>query len=358
MMSRGLRILIGLAAAVVILAGLRRASAIMAPAFLALTLTIAVSPLRAWLKRRGAASWVLVTVPLTVVLLVLLAFVGALVVSVARLAGLLPQYADEYHQLAASVTQWLAGLGITPAQISAAVKALDPGKLVPLVQGFLSGLLDVASAFIVIILLAYGMSMDAGHIQAAVRRLQSTKPDLVRALTDFARSTCRYLVVCTVFGFIVAVLDAGALWLLGVPLPVLWGMLSFITNYIPNVGFFLGLLPPALLALLDSGWVTMVWVIVVYTVVNFVIQSVIQPKYAGESAGLSTTLTLLSLLVWSVVLGPLGAILAVPLTALARALVIDADPGTRWAIPLVSGEAREERPTPPDGRSGTRRSSG
>ncbi|MEU7896477.1 AI-2E family transporter [Nonomuraea sp. NPDC049152] len=358
MMSRGLRILIGLAAAVIVLAGLRSASAIAGPAFLALTLTIAVSPLRAWLKRRGAPAWVLMTVPLLVVLLVLLAFVASLAVSVAQLASLLPTYTEEYNAMASGVTRWLGTLGITADQMTAAVKALDPSKLVPLVQGFLSSLLGVVSAFVLILLLVYGMSLDAGPTQAAIRALEGTRPDLVRALTHFTRSTCRYLVVSSVFGLIVAVFDAGALWLLGVPLPLLWGLLAFITNYIPNIGFILGLVPPALLALLDSGWVTMVWVIVVYSVLNFVIQSVIQPKYAGESAGLSTTITMLSLLVWSVALGALGAILAVPLSALARALLVDADPGTRWAIPLVSGAAREERPTRPGGRSGKRRSSG
>ncbi|MFE3451460.1 AI-2E family transporter [Nonomuraea sp. NPDC059194] len=358
MMSRGLRILIGLAAAVIVLGGLRSASAIVGPAFLALTLTIAVSPLRSWLKRRGAPPWVLMTVPLLVVLLVLLAFVASLVVSVAQLASLLPAYTDEYNAMVTGVTRWLATLGITTDQISAAVKALDPSKLVPLVQGFLSSLLGVVSAFVLILLLVYGMSLDAGPMQAAIRKLEDTRPEVVRALTHFTKSTCRYLIVSTIFGLIVAVLDAGALWLLGVPLPLLWGLLAFITNYIPNIGFILGLVPPALLALLDSGWITMLWVIVVYCVLNFVIQSVIQPKYAGESAGLSITVTMLSLLVWSVVLGALGAILAVPLSALARALLVDADPGTRWAIPLVSGEAREERPTRRGGRSDTRRSSG
>ncbi|GAA3306615.1 AI-2E family transporter [Nonomuraea dietziae] len=358
MMSRGLRVLIGLAAAMIVLVGLERFSSVAGPAFLALTLTIAVSPLRSWMRRRGAPGWALVAVPLTVVLLGMIAFVAALVVSVAQLAVLLPTYSDEYTALAASATRWLRAHGITSAEVNAVLGSLDPSQLLPIVQGFLSSLLSVGSAFVLILLLLYGMSLDAGPIQSAANALETTRPHLVRALRDFTGGTCRYLVVSTVFGLIVAVLDAGALLLLGVPLPLLWGLLAFITNYIPNIGFVLGLVPPALLALLDSGWVTMTWVIAVYSVLNFVIQSVIQPKYAGQSAGLSTTITILSLLIWSVVLGALGAVLAVPLTALARALLIDADPGTRWAIPLVSGQDRQEPPTPRGGTSGTRRSSG
>lgn len=341
-MSRGLRLLLGLGAAVIALAGIGQVSSIAGPAFLALTMTIAVSPLRQWLRRRGAASWVLIAVPLAVVIVVLLAFIGSLVVSVAQLAVLLPTYTDKYQALVANITTWIHGLGVTPEQVNAVLGKLDPNKILALVEAFLGSLLGVGSAFVLILLLLFGMSLDATFLQDAVGALSASRPHLVGALREFTRGTCRYLVVSSVFGIIVAVLDAGALAVLGVPLPLLWGLLAFITNYIPNIGFLIGLIPPALLALLDSGWTTMVWVVVVYCILNFIIQSVIQPKFAGESAGLSTTLTILSLLVWTVVLGAIGAILAVPLSAFARALLIDADENTRWAIPLVSGQ-----PTPP-----------
>lgn len=359
MMSSGLRLLIGLAAAVIALIGIGHVSSIAGPAFLALTLTITVSPLRSWLRRRGASSWVLVVVPLTVVFVGLVAFVGAMVVSVAQLAVLLPTYTDKYNALVSEISTWIHGLGITTDQVNAVLEKLDPNKVLALVQAFLGSLLSVGSAFVLILLLLFGMSLDATFLQDALAALQSSRPHLVEALRGFSQATLRYLVVSSVFGLIVAVLDASALAILGVPLPLLWGLLAFITNYIPNVGFIIGVIPPALLALLDSGWQTMLWVLLVYCVLNFIIQSVIQPKFAGESAGLSTTLTILSLLVWTVVLGAIGAVLAVPLSAFAKALLIDADPGTRWAIPLVSGqpEDRPEPRKPRGGRSGRRKSS-
>lgn len=359
MTSRGLRLLIGLAAAVIALVGIGRVSSIAGPAFLALVLTIAVSPIRSRLRRRGARPWVVVAVPLAVVFLVLLAFGASLVVAVAQLAAVLPGYTANYQALLADAGQLVRQLGVTTDQINAVIGQLDPNKVLSLVQSLLTGLLDVGTAFVLVVLLLVGMSLDAAVLQDGVRALESSRPHLVGALREFVRSTLRYLVVSSVFGLVVAVLDAVALWLLGVPLPLLWGLLAFITNYIPNIGFVIGLVPPALLALLDSGWVTMVWVIVVYSALNFVIQSLIQPRFTGKSAGLSTTITTLSLLVWTVVLGALGAILAVPLSAFARALLVDADPGTRWAIPLVSGRAaaRPERLRRPGGRSGKRRSS-
>jgi AI-2 transport protein TqsA len=125
--------------------------------------------------------------------------------------------------------------------------------------------------------------------------------------------------------------------LLGVPLPLLWGLLAFITGYIPNVGYFIGLVPPALLALLEGGPQLMIIVIVAYAVINFIIQSVIQPKVMSDTVNLSLTLTFLSLVFWTFVIGPIGAVLAIPLTLLAKALLIDMDPNTRWISSLFEG---------------------
>ena len=112
-----------------------------------------------------------------------------------------------------------------------------------------------------------------------------------------------------VFGLIVAVLDSIGLAIIGVPLVVLWGLLSFITNFIPNIGFIIGVIPPALLGLLVGGWQMMVTVLVVYIVLNAVVQSLIQPMFTGDAVGLSTTITFVALLFWAWVLGPLGALL-------------------------------------------------
>ncbi|WP_283134874.1 AI-2E family transporter [Rhizohabitans arisaemae] len=339
----GLKILIGTAAAFIVLAGLREVSSIAGPVFLALTLMIAVSPLRSWLVRRGAPVWVTVAVPLGAVLLTLLALLFALILALAQLATLVPSYSHQLNSLAQAVTGYAAKLGIKNEQIQKAVTTFDPTKILELVQGFLSGLLSVSTAFVLIVVLLVSMSLDTGALVRRLVRIAPGRPDLVQALANYARGTCRYLVVSSVFGLIVAVLDTGLLAVLGVPLPMLWGLLAFITNYIPNLGFVIGLVPPALLGLLQSGWVTMLLVVVGYCVINFVIQSLIQPKFLGQAVGLSVTLTMLSLLVWAYVLGALGAVLAVPLTAFVKAVLVDSDPRLRWAGDLMADSGMERR---------------
>ncbi len=141
-----------------------------------------------------------------------------------------------------------------------------------------------------------------------------------------------------------AVIDTIELQLMGVPGAFVWGVLAFITNFIPNIGFIIGLVPPALLALLEGGVWKMLAVIVVYCAINFVIQSVIQPKYQADALNLGVSLTFLSLVFWTFVLGPLGALLALPMTMLVRALFVDADPTVKWVGPLLSLDVPEGDP--------------
>ena len=180
------------------------------------------------------------------------------------------------------------------------------------------------------------------------------RPKITEALGHFAWGTRQYLIVTTIFGLIVAVLDSIALALLGIPLAVTWGLLAFITNFIPNVGFVIGVVPPALLGLLTGGPSLMLIVIVVYCALtsNFVVQSIIQPRFIGDAVGLSVTVTFVALVFWAWLLGPLGAILAIPLTLLAKAMLVDVDPKARWADALLRASAKEPDPaTPAKGKS-------
>jgi len=180
-------------------------------------------------------------------------------------------------------------------------------------------------------------------------KLSRSKPQLSAALDRFVNSTQRYLVMTALFGAIVAILDAGALWLMAVPLPLVWGFFSFLTNFIPNIGFVIGVIPPALLALLDSGWQSMVGVILVYSVLNVTIQTFIQPRFVGATVGLSAELTFLSLVVWTFLLGALGALLAVPMTLLLRAIFLDSDKRTAWVAPLIDAVVEVPPPLPAAG---------
>ena len=109
---------------------------------------------------------------------------------------------------------------------------------------------------------------------------------------------------------------------------------------ISNIGFVIGLIPPALLALVEGGWPAFIGVVVSYSVLNFVLQSIVQPKVAGDAVGVIPTVSFISLLFWAWVLGPLGAILALPATLLVKAILIDADPHARWLNVFIAADLK------------------
>ncbi|MCR5976922.1 AI-2E family transporter [Gordonia jinghuaiqii] len=355
-LPRGTIVLLTLAGLVVAIGGIKAVASIAAPVFLALMLTVAVQPIPTWLRKRGFPRWAAFLTTVALVYGIMIGLFASLVFSVARLASILPNYDDKFNDIITDFQEFLTSHGVSQDKVHDMISHVDTSKVVDVVTDVLSSTLSVASSLVLVLALLLFMAADSVGFDDRMAHLRSIRPDIASAFGAFAQGTRSYLWVSTVFGLVVAVLDSVALAILSVPLPILWGLLSFITNYIPNIGFVIGLVPPALLALLDGGPGKMLIVIAVYSVINVIIQSVIQPKFVGDAVGLSTTLTFVSLIFWAWAIGPLGAILAVPLTLLAKALLIDIDPATRWADVLLSSsrpehDAASTPDPPPDGKT-------
>ncbi|TNC33679.1 AI-2E family transporter [Mumia zhuanghuii] len=335
--ARTLTILVGSAAFVVVVAGMMSINGIVGPTFLAVCLTVTVHPLRHVLARVGLPAWAGTVACVLAVYAILLTFAVALVLSGARFAELLTRYEDEFQRWLTDIKDLLNQWGVGDSELDQIFSRLDIRAVAPYVAEAVSSATSVTGNILLILVLLLFMALDGSVIPRLAAKVPERHRSTVDALADFATGTRRYFVVATVFGVLVALADVVLLYALGVPEPWLWGVLSLITGYIPNIGFVLGLVPPALLALFDSGWQTALWVIVGYCVINFVIQSVFQPKIVGDSVGLSATVSMVSLIFWTVILGAWGAILAIPATLLVTKILVDRDPDTRWMSPLIAG---------------------
>ncbi|WP_255622077.1 AI-2E family transporter [Pseudonocardia sp. DSM 110487] len=350
-LPRAMVILVGAAATVIVLAGVQAVAWLIGPAFMALIIVIAVAPAQSWLRRNGWPGWATTLVVLLLVYAIMLGLALGIVFSVARLATELPKYASTADGLVTSATAQLAALGVGPEQLAQARSSLSLGSFAGVLGSLLSSVAGLASNLVFLLALLLFLSVEAGGTGDRLASIAADRPRIADALGHFAWGTRQYLLVTTVFGLIVAVLDSVALALMGIPLAITWGLLSFITNYIPNVGFIIGVVPPALLALLTGGPQLMLIVIVVYCGINFVVQSIIQPRFIGDAVGLSVTVTFVVLVFWAWLLGPLGAILAIPLTLLAKALLVDIDPQAKWADALLRDTPKEPDPDAPAKKS-------
>jgi AI-2 transport protein TqsA len=346
-MPRSTSILIGLGGATVAIFGLAAIAGIAAPVLLALVLTICAHPIRRGLERRGVPRGLATGSVVAAVFIVLAAFVAALALALAQFAELLPQFADEIGDIAATVAGGLASIGFGPEQVQAVEAGFSLTNILNLVSGLFGSITSVTVALVIILTMLILMAADAGYLPTLLNQLRPTRPTLVTALVTYASNVRRYMVVTALLGVVQGALNAGALVLLGVPGAFLWGLLSFLCSFIPNVGYFIAIIPPTVFGFLVGGWAVALPVIVVYAVINAVVQSIVQPRVVGNAVALSQSLTFASVLFWAIVLGAIGAILAIPLTLLLRTVLVDADPGAAWWRPLMGDleQAREQMKT-------------
>lgn len=331
-------ICIGLAGLAITLHFLQGLSSIVAPVFLGLNLMIVAYPLQLFMARY-VHRYLAAVVTVVLVLVLLVVFIGATAWAGSELLLALPRYNREFTDLWLGLSAWLRDLGISETMVVDQLKSINAGSIVNFLRPLLTNVSAVMSLLATVVMTVFFLGMDSTQIRRRLVVVGGMNPRFTEAILTFSTGVRRYWVVTTVFGLIVALLDVGVLAILGIELIWVWGVLAFLTNYIPNIGFVIGLLPPALLALLDGGPGPAIAVVAAYSILNFSVQSIIQPKFTGQSVGVTPTISFLSLLFWYWVLGWLGALLALPATLLLKALLVDADPRARWLNALVSSQA-------------------
>jgi AI-2 transport protein TqsA len=324
------RLVIVLAATLIVFAGMRAAAPILNPIMFAAVLAIIFYPLYGWLKRRMPTTLALVSIMLA--LTVLFGTLGwVITVSATRLTTQLAYYASQIDgQLAA-----FAGLVERISSIELEFASLANNSLVVgAARQALGSLVGFVGNIVLIVLLILFFLVEGPTL---MQRLQASfgrdNPSVARLL-GFGSSVCRQFGLRAIINLIVAVAYALFLALLGVDYPVLWGILTFFLGYIPYLGIMLAGLAGVLLALAQFGWGTALLVIVGLTVINMAAENLLVPLLMGRGFSLSATAVFLSFYFWTWLLGTTGAFLSMPLLFLS-VIVCEAFPETRWLANLV-----------------------
>jgi len=339
------RVLISVAAATICIVGITLGREFLAPLILAAVMVIIVHPLRGMITRAGGPSWLGTITVIATAYAILAALAVVVVFALAQFVSLLPQYSDDFAAVLADIRGWLAGIGFDDATVEEDLAAIDPVVVGQAALAAVSGLLGWLLAFVLVLAYILFAAVDSAHYGDLAQRFSGTHGRAIASMRGFTSGVRRYMVVNAVFGLVVAVLDGLLLLALGVPGVFIWAVLAFVTNFIPNIGFVIGVIPPFLLALATGGWGAALAVLAGYCVINFTMQELVQPKFVSDAVGLSLTLTFASVVFWTMVIGPIGAILAVPLSLFVRAILFDVDPDARWSRAL-SGADPEGDPPP------------
>jgi predicted PurR-regulated permease PerM len=339
-----LRVLIAIAAAGIALAFMQTAAGLINSLFLAWIIVLVASPLLHWLVRKKVPIWLSFLLTLVSILAVGLIFILIILFALSRFSEAVPAYVSEFEHITASIQDMLATLGVNESDSRSIVSFLDPQQLFDLIIDFLTGLLGTVGDIVLIALLTVFLLLDAFNAPAKlVAEIKAGNAYLQRYF-DTSKSLRVYIYITTIVGLTTGLLDIVWFSLLGVDFAVVWGILAFLMSYIPTLGFWLAAIPPTLLALLESGPTTAVLVFAGVVLINGFAENVVKPKYMGEGLNLSPFMVVFSVIFWAAVLGPLGAILGVPMTLLFKQVVLEADDQNRWIARLMSSTRSKKSP--------------
>jgi len=344
--SAGARFLMILAAFIVVVAGLKAAEAIAVTFLLSAFIAIICAAPFSMLRARGLSSWATLSIVVVAVLVAQLVFVSILATSVTEFRVNLPLYQERLQLLNGQLIVWLGQMGLE-IPLDVYDNYFNPAALMKLAGTTLTSLGGVLSNATLITLTVIFMLFEGKNLPAKMQLAFEGRVSF-SGLDQFVNDVNRYVTIKTVISLITGLLVFVWLWLLNVDFPLLWGLLAFLLNFIPNIGSIIAAVPAVLLALVQLGVGDAVLVAAGYIAVNMVLGNFIEPRYMGRGLGLSTLVVWLSLVFWGWVLGPVGMLLSVPLTMLLK-IAFEARAETRW-LAILMGEGKPARADMPAAR--------
>jgi len=336
--SPGLAWLLGLAAVVVILAGLKAAEAIVIPVMLALFIGIICTPPLHFLTQ--------LKVPPILAILIIVSFLvvfGGLLGMVVTTAidsfiTRLPDYQRRLEAEMIGLLPALEGLGV-PVSSKQLLTHFNPSQVMDWVAKALTNLGSLLTNLFLIIFIVVFLLLEEATFPLKLRQALPNADKSLRNASQFVVQVNKYLVIKSTVSLVTGSLIAVWVWALGLDFPLLWGLIAMLMNFIPNVGSILAAIPAILLAIVQLGFPQAGLVAAGYVLVNLVMGNLVEPRFMGKGLGLSPLVVFLSLIIWGWLFGAAGMFLSIPLTMIAK-IALEQSASTQWvAVMLGNGVA-------------------
>ena len=319
-----------MASVVIVLAGIKAASAIVVPFLLSLFLAIILAPLFLWLKEKKIPQGIallLIVLFLIATITTLMMFLGT---SIQDFTQNVPSYEiklrNDFHNLLSFLQSY--GIQIPKEDFSALLATNSVMEYIAKTLKSLSGLLTNSLMIIMTIIF---MLMEISQFRKKLERSNMSSLKSFIAVSDNIK---RFILLKSMTSAATGIFIAVSLKIIGLDYAILWGLVAFLLNFIPNIGSIIAAVPAVLMSLVQFDITTTLLVGTIYAITNITIGSIIEPKIMGKGLGLSTLVVFLSLIFWGWLLGPVGMLLSVPLTIMVK-IVLDAKEETRWIAVLL-----------------------
>ncbi|MDH5196608.1 MAG: AI-2E family transporter [Gemmatimonadota bacterium] len=328
--------LIVVASLIVIVAGLRAAAGFLVPIISAILLTLILAPGVVFLTRKRMPKGLAIGL---VTLLVIAVGAGVGIVVGDSLVGFtreLPARVRGLEEVKARLFDMLVRIGVqVPTEDNPLDSALDTQRIMGLFTQILGAVRSlVANGFIIVMLVVFGL-LQIGRTRAMVDQALGPDSKVHDVLARYSGEVFEYLRVKSLMSLGTGICVGIALTILGIDYAVLWGLLAFLLNFIPNIGSLIAAVPPVALGLLDYGLGRAIAVAACIIAINMTFSNFLEPRLMGRSFGISPWMVFVALLFWAYVLGPVGMILAIPLTV-ALKLGLEMSDRTKWLAALMA----------------------
>ncbi|MCG7976527.1 MAG: AI-2E family transporter [Candidatus Thiodiazotropha endolucinida] len=327
------RFLLSMAAFVVVVAGMKAADTLLIPFLLSLFIAVISAPPLFFLKGKGVPGGLamILVVGMIIVTGVLLAWlVGG---SLDDFTNNLPKYQESLKLQSTNFVTWLSTLGVE-LNVQTITTYFNPAKAMAMAGKLMGGLGNVLTQAFLILITVIFMLLEANAFQAKLKNHAESPERSLARVKAITSSIKQYMVIKTSTSMLTGILIGVWLWILDIDYPVLWGVLAFLFNYVPNIGSIIAAVPAVLLALIQFGPQASLWTAVGYLVVNSLVGNVIEPRFMGKGLGLSPLIVFISLVFWGWILGPVGMFLSVPLTMTMK-IVLDSNHDTRGLAAML-----------------------
>lgn len=325
------------AAVVIIVAGMKMAAAIIVPLLLAVFLAIICAPALFWMGKKRISTLPAILLISMIILAAGLLLGSLLAASIADFTKTLPDYAQKFEETFNVLLAWLQDRGLDIQKPLTDYLKPDAAAVVKMTQGLLAQLGALLKNGFLIYLMMVFMLMEMSVLPAKIRQAMESE-EAFENLSHIANNVKRYLALKTALSLATGLLVMGLLMILKVDYAVVWGLIAFLLNFVPNIGSILAAVPAVILALLQHGVGTAALALVGYLVINVSIGNFLEPRLMGQRMGLSTLVVFLSLIFWGWILGPVGMLLSVPLTMTVK-VALQANQETRWMALLLGSNS-------------------
>jgi len=346
----GARALLTVAAAIIVIVGLREARDLLVPIMMACFLAIISYSLTDILRRfLRFPHWLAVTFTVIVDCGVIFGIISLIKFLAADMRStlqgdLVTRFAEKFNQVMAWIDQ--LGMGEEARKlVESPQDIINPQQLLSISQAITGQVLSFMSVCTLVLVLMTFLLGEAPLFRRNFRNLPNSvqgKNEMIAAL----RGVQRYLFIKTIASACTGGLAWGLCAAMDVPFAFLWGFVAYVLNYIPTIGSIVAAIPPVLMALLLGSWGDAFIVTGGYIAINFAIGNGIEPLFLGRQFGIATSVVLLSVLLWGWIWGPLGMLIAVPITVLVK-LALKNSPDLSWVALIIDDTPTDTRNSPP-----------